>query len=270
MTVGSAAWIAAARARESRRPDRLFDDPWADRLCGDVGRAAMAASEEASGGENKFLPVRTRFVDDAILAALADPGTAQVVMLGAGLDTRPYRLPVPPGTDWYELDRPDPLAHKAAVLRAQGARPRCRRHDVPADLTGDWLAPLRAAGLAADRRTVWVAEGVLFYLAESHVAALLATAAAAGAPGSTLIADIFGAAALARPHMDAYRRRAEVAGAPPPFGHDDPAGLLAAGGWTPAVITWAGAPDANYGRLRPVSRPPSHPTRANLIVAHSR
>lgn len=269
MTSGSAYWIAAARARESARPDRLFDDPWAERLAGDLGRAAMAASERASGGENRFLPVRTRFVDDALLAALADPGTTQVVMLGAGLDTRPYRLPVPPDVDWYELDRPEPLAHKAAVLAPAGARPGCRRHDVPADLTGEWLAPLRAAGLAADRRTVWVAEGLLFYLAEADVVALLGTAASAAAPGSTLIADIFGATGLARPEMEAYRQRARAAGTPPPFGHDDPAALLTGAGWRPAVITWAGAPDANYGRLRPVSGPPRYAVQANLIVART-
>jgi len=274
VTSGSAYWIAAARARESTRPDRLFDDPWAERLAGDLGRAAMAASERATGGENQFLPVRTRFVDDALLAALADPGTTQVVMLGAGLDTRPYRLPVPAGVDWYELDRPEPLAHKASVLAAAGARPGCRRHDVAADLTGDWLAPLRAAGLAADRRTAWVAEGLLFYLAGPDVAKLLATAASAAAPGSTLIADIFGATGLARPELDAYRRHAKAAGTPPPFGHDDPAALLSEAGWEPTLITWAGAPDANYGRLRPVpgssNERPHYPTQANLIVAASR
>ena len=62
---GTAHWIAAARARESERADRLFDDPYAAVLAGDRGRAALAASEGASGSENEFLPVRTRFFDDS-------------------------------------------------------------------------------------------------------------------------------------------------------------------------------------------------------------
>src|SRR6185369_6428060 len=84
----SAYWIAAARARESERPDRLFHDPYAAGLAGARGVAIMQASERASGGENPYLPVRTRWFDDVIGAALA-VGVDQVVMLGAGLDTRP-------------------------------------------------------------------------------------------------------------------------------------------------------------------------------------
>jgi O-methyltransferase involved in polyketide biosynthesis len=65
---GTTAWIAAARARESARTDRLFDDPWAGLLAGDGGRIRLAAGERA-GGENTFLPVRTRYFDDVPVAA---------------------------------------------------------------------------------------------------------------------------------------------------------------------------------------------------------
>jgi O-methyltransferase involved in polyketide biosynthesis len=60
MTVGSAFWIAAVRARETERNDRLFNDPYARDLAGQRGFATMAASERASGGENAFIPVRVR------------------------------------------------------------------------------------------------------------------------------------------------------------------------------------------------------------------
>jgi O-methyltransferase involved in polyketide biosynthesis len=45
----------------------------------------------------------------------------QVVMLGAGMDTRPWRLALPPGTRWFELDRQDVLAAKQRAMAAAGA-----------------------------------------------------------------------------------------------------------------------------------------------------
>ena len=268
--IGSAYWIAAARARESERDDRLFDDPYADALAGDRGRTILAVSERATGGENPFLPVRTRFIDDAIAAEL-DAGASQVVLLGAGLDTRPYRLALSSGVDWYELDRPEIFAEKQRVLDAAGAVPRCRRITVPVDLTGDWLSPLHAAGFDEDRRTIWIAEGLVFYLAPGAVHALLRTAAQAAAVGSALVADVMSETGLRRPAMDAYRRYAADTGRPPPFGHDDPSALLVAAGWMIDTLTWAGAPDANFGRFPhqlPAGSVLDRPgERAHLIVA---
>ena len=58
--------------------------------------------------------------------------------------------------------------------------------------------------------------------------------------------------------MEAYRRYCAANGLPPPFGHDDPAALLAANGWDIEHLTWAGAPDANFGRIcRGPVRPPT-------------
>ena len=79
----TAKWIAASRARETLRPDRLFADPYAEALAGPEGRETMARSESIAGKENAFLPVRTRYFDDLLLAATREIG--QVVLLGAGL-----------------------------------------------------------------------------------------------------------------------------------------------------------------------------------------
>ena len=108
MTAFTAYWIAAVRARETARPDRLFGDPHARDLAGERGFAIMVGSERAAGGENAYIPVRVRWFDDLIGSAA--PGMRQVVVLGAGLDARPYRLDVPADTDWYELDRPEIFA----------------------------------------------------------------------------------------------------------------------------------------------------------------
>jgi methyltransferase (TIGR00027 family) len=258
--IGSAHWIAAVRARESSRADRLFDDPWAGALAGSRGVAAMERSEAASGGENAFLPVRTRFFDDLVLARAAD----QVVMLGAGLDTRPYRLPLSPHLTWYEIDHPGPLSEKTAVLG--GAVPRCALIRVPTDVLDGWALDLAAAGWDSSRPTLWIAEGLFFYLPASGVSALLAATFTGSAAGSALGADVMGATGLVGPGLDAYRRYAASAGLPPPFGSDDPARLFAGAGWAGAVVSRAGGPDANFGRLPEV--PDGRPgTRANLVVA---
>jgi methyltransferase (TIGR00027 family) len=263
MVVGTAHWIAAVRARESARPDRLFDDPFAARLAGERGVKMMGASERASGGENAFIPVRVRWFDDAVIRAVGQ-GLRQVVLLGAGLDTRPYRLDLPDDLDWYELDRPEIFETKRPVL--DGAVPRCRRWTVPADLAGDWAAALSAAGLRADRPTLWLAEGLLFYLAEESIFALLRTAAALCPPDSRLLADIMGAAGLRTPAMQPYRDYCASHGLPPPYGSDDPAALLRAGGWRPEEITKPGAPDANYGRL-PAAPAGVRPGATHLVTA---
>jgi methyltransferase (TIGR00027 family) len=169
---GTASWIAAARARESERADRLFRDPYASALAGTLGRSALEASERASGGENQFLPIRTRFFDD-VLEAEADK-LDQVVLLGAGLDTRAFRLGLPDRLRWFEIDRPDVFVQKERVLGELGAVARWQRSVVVADLTGAWSEPLLDAGFGVGCRTTWLAEGLFFYLSAELVRNVLA------------------------------------------------------------------------------------------------
>ncbi|WP_433045357.1 class I SAM-dependent methyltransferase [Dactylosporangium sp. CS-033363] len=212
----SARWTAAARARESARGDRLFDDPWAADLAAGTG----------AGAENPYLPVRTRYFDDAVLAAAAP----QVVLLGAGLDTRAWRLPLDPATVVFEVDRPGALGDKRARIPQE---PVCGRREVAADLgTADWSIP----GLDEGAPVLWVAEGLLFHLSPDAVDRVLARAAGLSGGGGRFLADVFGTGLLRVPG---------AAG----FCTDDPRGLFARAGWT--AVTWelAGSPAANYGRL---------------------
>jgi methyltransferase (TIGR00027 family) len=247
VTAGSAFWIAAVRARETERQDRLFADPYARDLAGQRGLAVMAASERASGGENAFIPVRVRWFDDLIVRGAVR--ARQVVLLGAGLDTRAYRLSLPAGLDWYEVDRHEVLSAKDVVLA--GAVASCRRHVVAADVGGDWGSALLDAGFDHSARTLWIAEGLFFYMAEEAVIEMLRGAARMCGPGSQLAADVVSATGLDSPLMRPYRAWCVRNGAPPPFGTDDPLALFTAGGWHPGHVTAPGAPDANYGRLPP-------------------
>jgi methyltransferase (TIGR00027 family) len=238
----TANWIAAVRARESGRPDRLFEDPYAEPLAGPSGYAMMARSEQAAGGENRMVPVRVRWFDDAITAALAG-GIRTVVMLGAGLDTRPYRLPLVKGVHWYELDRRDVLDVKASALA--GLAPRATVTPVEADLTRDLPVP------AFDAPVAWVAEGLFFYFAESSIVDLLRWARDRSPQGSVFLADVHGTAGMDSPAMRPYREWCQRTGTPPPFGCEDPSRLFERGGWRLVAASVPGAPDANFGRLPP-------------------
>jgi methyltransferase (TIGR00027 family) len=262
MTVGSAFWIAAVRARETERNDRLFNDPYARDLAGQRGFATMAASERASGGENAFIPVRVRWFDDLTLTTVAS-GVRQVVLLGAGLDTRSHRLDLPAEVDWYEVDREEILTCKDRVLAA--ATPRCRRHPVVGEITADWATPLLDAGFDRHARTLWLAEGLVFYLTEETIVATLRTASRFCAPGSLFAADVIGTTGLDSPAMQPYRNWCAANDVPPPFGADDPTALLTAGGWEFAHVTAPGAADANYGRL-PAQPGGLIPGRTHLVT----
>jgi methyltransferase (TIGR00027 family) len=188
---------ASMRARESERADRLFDDQYAgafvDAAPEVAARQRAAPSEPASPGEPAALgaifeahvAIRTRFLDDYLLAATA-AGCRQVVLLAAGMDTRAYRLGWPAGTRLFEIDQPDVLAFKNAVLNSRGAVPRCDRAALAADLREDWTGTLLGSGLRPTERTAWLAEGLLIYLTAEEADRLLTATTGLSAPGSRI------------------------------------------------------------------------------------
>jgi methyltransferase (TIGR00027 family) len=111
---GTACWTAAARAKETARSDRLFDDPYPASLAGVVGERVLEASELASGGENRYLSVRSYWFDQIVEAHASR--VSQVVNLGAGFDTRPFRLTLPPSLRWFETDLPGVFDRKEPAL----------------------------------------------------------------------------------------------------------------------------------------------------------
>jgi methyltransferase (TIGR00027 family) len=239
---GTALWTAAVRAAETGRPDRLFADPLAAVLAG-----PLAGSRRMVGGDNAYPVVRTRRFDDAVVAAAGDDDLDQVVLIGAGLDTRAFRLPLPPATHVFEIDRAPVLAYKERVLeRAGRPGPRCRRTTVAADVGADWTTPLLAAGLRPDRPTLWLLEGTAFYLSRTAAERLLAAAAAHCPSGSRLAVDLFTSRMLTLPHLRQYAGHDDPDR--PPCTVDEPASWLADCGWSAAdVLTLADAA-AHYGR----------------------
>ena len=163
--------VAAIRAEESARPDRLFDDPIASELAGERGRAALAAYRAAAGASIPIIEVRTRFFDEA-LARAARGGVRQVGILAAGMDARAYRLDWPSGTRVFEIDQAEVMAHKADIVGRLAVRPACERIAVAADLGGDWDLALGASGFDPREPAAWLVEGLLQYLDEPTVTAL--------------------------------------------------------------------------------------------------
>ena len=207
---------AAVRAGESERRDRLFVDPYARLLAGDTGFELLAdvAAGLPPGAVSTGIAIRTRWIDEQLQAALGDVPSAQMVFLAAGLDTRAYRLPLPAGATVYELDQAEVLAGKDELLATAGAAPAVRRMAVAVDLAGQWTGALLDAGFAADRPSVWVAEGLLVYLGEDDVEHLLAQTTTLAGPGSRLLADVVGHSVLTSTPFETYRARRAAHGAP--------------------------------------------------------
>ncbi|MFG2848239.1 SAM-dependent methyltransferase [Kitasatospora sp. NPDC048296] len=188
--------VAAARAIETHRPDALARDAYAEHFV----RAAPASAQwpvhprDVPDGDadplwgrlGRYFALRTRALDDQLLRAV-QLGTRQVVLLGAGLDARAYRLDWPPDCVLYEVDRPGVLAFKQRVLDGLDARPRApRRVPVEADFRTDWAAALTAAGFRPDQPTAWLAEGLLLHLPGAVERDLFAAVDQLSCSGSTL------------------------------------------------------------------------------------
>ncbi len=240
----TAYWTAAVRARESKRQDRLFHDPWAAKLAGEQG-----ASWIAQHTEDATLPmvVRTRYFDDFLTRITVQEGVRNLVLLAAGLDTRAFRLNWSPGVRLFELDQPAIQKYKEAILRLHRMQPACERRSVCQDLTRPWKNALQESGFGRQERSGWLLEGVLFYLSTETLASIFDTITSLAAPGSWLGCDLINSAALTSPYTKAWIEMQARSGAPWIGFVDDPESFLGSRGWE-CELTQAGQPDANYGR----------------------
>ena len=243
-------WMAAARARESERADRLFCDPLAAALAGPEGFAWLERMEAAarSDGPGLYPVIRTRFFDDFLLDSCRNLGVRQVVLAAAGLDTRAFRLSWPSGTRLYEMDLPEVLNTKEDVIDRAGAQPSCERLTVRVDLSmATWPEALLACGYRPERPSVWLIEGLLYYLTRTAVHGLLEKVGTLTTTGSLLGLDVMNRglffSPVAWPMQAALARR----GAPGRFGTNDPETLMARHGWE-ADVTQPGEEGANFGR----------------------
>lgn len=165
----TARWVAVFRAIESERPDAVFRDPFARRLAGERGEQ-IAAAIPFSGKHLWSWTARTWLIDRFILQEVRQ-GADLVINLAAGLDARPYRMPLPSSLQWIEVDLPEIISYKEEVLGEE--RPVCALERVRLDLGDvDGRRELFAALGSRVRKVMIVSEGLLIYLAEAEVASL--------------------------------------------------------------------------------------------------
>jgi len=214
----TAEYNALFRAFESSLPahQRLFEEPLARSFL--AWPLALASRLAAVPGLRELVPwyidsrwpgvrssvvARTRLIDD-LIASSVGPETEQLVILGAGFDTRAYRLPSLRRVTVFEVDHPDTQARKRGALeRALPALPANVRF-VACDFGGGALASaMAAAGYRESARSFFLWEGVTGYLTEAAVDATLRWCARS-APGSLLVFTYL--------HRDVLTRPASFAG----------------------------------------------------------
>ena len=127
-TTESALLTAGWRAMESSRSDALFHDPLAARLAGELGLEMARTLPDGAW----VVAIRTVLID-AFLRSAISSGIDTVINLGAGLDTRPYRMDLPSSLHWVEVDHPSLIEGKAAQLSTEV--PTCPVERVGLDLT---------------------------------------------------------------------------------------------------------------------------------------
>ncbi|KJK56563.1 SAM-dependent methyltransferase [Saccharothrix sp. ST-888] len=243
----TAQWTAAARAVESELPEgALFTDPFARELAAPRGFELL--DKYGGGGLLPFIAIRTKYLDDSIQAVLRDTGIRQIVLIAAGMDTRAFRLEWPSGAMVYEVDHSALVVEKGRRLAALDAEPAVERREVRADLAEEWLPSLHRAGFDPERPTLWVAEGLMFFLTEDQAARLLGTLGSVSAPGSWLAVDFVSKALLRSPFSRTFLRGLQEDGTPWLFGTDEPEKFLAAGGWQVRDLKEPGDPGAGQGR----------------------
>jgi methyltransferase (TIGR00027 family) len=195
----TAVWVSLWRglSRFDRRP--IVSDVFADRLAPmpyrpildvaravpRVSRAVLGALDRASGGRVQHMALRTRAIDDALEEA-ARAGARQVVLLGAGLDARAWRMEALEGARVYEVDHPSTQAYKKDKI---GSVPPRADAVTFADVDferQDLGERLEAAGFDRRVKSAWVWEGVSMYLTRAAHDATLSAIGRVAARGSHL------------------------------------------------------------------------------------
>ena len=165
----TAFWVAVYRANETKRKDRLFSDPLAERLAGEQGKKIAESLVGSSKNEWAFV-TRTLLFDSFIIDQVTQ-GADLVINLAAGLDARPYRLEVPASLHWIEVDLPDLIHYKTEILKDE--KPRCVLERIALDLADVEARRTLFQQLGRrGRKVLIITEGLTIYLSSEQVATL--------------------------------------------------------------------------------------------------
>jgi methyltransferase (TIGR00027 family) len=240
----TALMVSAYRARASRWPRPLFADPWAEQLAGSEGHEIAKRLDLRFPPMELWLALRVAYFDRLVGLAVDRLSARQIVILGAGYDTRAARLPRA-GVQFFEVDHPATQAAKRARLAELDGYPVGAARYVTCDFErDDPVAQLIAGGFDAREPALVLWEGVVSYLSEAAVRATASRLAAGLDPRSLIAFDFVGksyAAGVGVPAADLETRDyVSELGEPIRYGTDDILPVLADCGYR-----WVRALDFN-------------------------
>ena len=184
--------IAASRAIAHGRPDALVQDPLARKFL--QGHEHLLKHASAN---TEYMTMRCLIGDDLVLKMHGTGRVRQVVSLGAGMDSRAFRLNLP-GTTFYEVDKPDLFKFKEPLV--QDVPLTCAARKTVTGTLGEMNLgeALHAAGFDPKQPTTWLMEGLLPYLTRPVMQAVAQEIGQLSAPGSGLWGDSFSQASVAK------------------------------------------------------------------------
>ncbi|HET6228251.1 MAG TPA: SAM-dependent methyltransferase [Bacteroidia bacterium] len=250
----TALWVAYYRAEESKRKDALFKDPLANVLIGDRGKKIADSMKNISKNIAWSVVLRTLAID-AFIEKLLKEGVDTILNLGAGMDTRPYRMNLPATLKWIEVDFDHSISYKNKLLQNETAN--CALSRISLDLSNDQKRKAFLQEIGAQSKKIAVlTEGVIPYLTEKQVA--------------DLANDLYNTPSIVYwiteymspqvyPYLQSADRVKKMKNAPFQFFPKDWMGFFKDSGWIQKEITYHGETGVRVGRPMPM------PARAILF-----
>lgn len=227
----TARWAAYFRAQETNRPDAIFRDPYAERLCAQHG--VDIANTLPDGNKHAWAWVARTYLFDHFITQELQQGVDLVLNLAAGLDARPYRMKLPASLQWIEVDLPGILAYKEEILANE--KPTCALERIRVDLADANARRSLFANLNQRAKKILVlTEGLLIYLSAEEVATL-ARDLATGSSFQRWIMDLSSPGLLKMMQKTTGKRLSEI-GAPFKFAPAEGPDFFSPHGWEPMEV----------------------------------
>ena len=181
--------MAYYRAQEAKKDTPLLLDPFAERLAGDL---TSYFKRDESFAVNDYPIIRTYYVDNHLLIPWCETNSSsQIVILGAGLDTRAYRFnQLQFGQHIiYEIDFESVIRYKENIL--ENDSPLCKLKRISVNISNtDWISYLLKSGFSVNIPVFWILEGFAYYIKKENVIELLKNLANLSKIDSKLFIDI--------------------------------------------------------------------------------
>jgi methyltransferase (TIGR00027 family) len=181
--------MAYYRALELKKESPLIEDPFAERLAGDL---SSFMNSHIRYSEMDYPLVRSNYIENYLLTPWCrTQKRSQIILLGAGLDTRVYRFkPLQTNAHIvFEIDFPSIIQYKEEVLKDE--KQLCSLVRLSLDLSNpDWTKKIIESGYSINIPTFWILEGLVYYMKQEDVKSLIAESAQISTNNSQIFVDI--------------------------------------------------------------------------------